>query len=229
MDATADSTADSTADPEAAEPVRVLLVDDHPLLRHGLRALLEQVGGAEVVGEAGDGDEAVALALSLRPDVVVMDLVMPGTSGIEATRRLIDRDPALGVLVLTMSEDDASVFAALRAGARGYVLKGTGGAEFIAAVRAVARGEAVYGPAVARRIRRFLAPGPAVTPFPELTVREREILDLLASGKSNAEIARALFLSQKTVKNHLTSVFAKLQVADRAQAVVRARRAGLGE
>ncbi|MGI5155615.1 response regulator [Microbispora sp. CA-102843] len=212
-----------------AEPVRVLLVDDHPLLRHGLRALLEQVGGAEVVGEAGDGEEAVALALSLRPDVVVMDLVMPGTSGIEATRRLIDRDPDLGVLVLTMSEDDASVFAALRAGARGYVLKGTGGADFIAAVRSVARGEAVYGPAVARRIRRFLASGPDVTPFPELTAREREILDLLASGRSNAEIARALFLSQKTVKNHLTSVFAKLQVADRAQAVVRARRAGLGE
>ncbi|MEU8196093.1 response regulator transcription factor [Microbispora amethystogenes] len=217
------------ADSEAAEPVRVLLVDDHPLLRHGLRTLLEQVGGAEVVGEAGDGEEAIALALSLRPDVVVMDLVMPGTSGIEATRRLIDRDPALGVLVLTMSEDDASVFAALRAGARGYVLKGTGGAEFIAAVRSVARGEAVYGPAVARRIRRFLASGPDVTPFPELTARERDVLDLLASGRSNAEIARALFLSQKTVKNHLTSVFAKLQVADRAQAVVRARRAGLGD
>ncbi|WP_182887713.1 response regulator transcription factor [Microbispora sp. H10885] len=219
----------SEADPETAEPIRVLLVDDHPLLRHGLRTLLEQVGGAEVVGEAGDGEEAVALALSLRPDVVVMDLVMPGTSGIEATRRLIGREPALGVLVLTMSEDDASVFAALRAGARGYVLKGTGGAEFIAAVRSVARGEAVYGPAVARRIRRFLASGPDVTPFPELTARERGVLDLLASGKSNAEIARALFLSQKTVKNHLTSVFAKLQVADRAQAVVRARRAGLGE
>ncbi|GAA4200904.1 response regulator transcription factor [Microbispora amethystogenes] len=217
------------ADSETAEPIRVLLADDHPLLRHGLRTLLEQVGGAEVVGEAGDGEEAVALALSLRPDVVVMDLVMPGTSGIEATRRLIDREPALGVLVLTMSEDDASVFAALRAGARGYVLKGTGGAEFIAAVRSVARGEAVYGPAVARRIRRFLASGPDVTPFPELTARERGVLDLLASGKSNAEIARALFLSQKTVKNHLTSVFAKLQVADRAQAVVRARRAGLGD
>ncbi len=229
IDPKADPEADSATDSAAAAPVRVLLVDDHPLLRHGLRALLEQVGGAQVVGEAGDGEEAVALALSLRPDVVVMDLVMPGTSGIEATRRLIDRDPGLGVLVLTMSEDDASVFAALRAGARGYVLKGTGGAEFIAAVRAVARGEAVYGPGVARRIRRFLAPGPDVTPFPELTAREREILDLLASGKSNAEIARALFLSQKTVKNHLTSVFAKLQVADRAQAVVRARRAGLGE
>ncbi|MEU7455755.1 response regulator transcription factor [Streptosporangium roseum] len=211
------------------EPIRVLLVDDHPLLRHGLRALLEQVGGAEVVGEAGDGEEAIALVLSLNPDVVVMDLVMPGVTGIEATRTLIDRRPDLGVLVLTMSEDDASVFAALRAGARGYVLKGADGNDFIAAVRAVARGEAVYGPAVARRIRRFLTTGPESGPFPELTQREREILDLLASGKSNAEIARRLFLSQKTVKNHLTSIFAKLQVADRTQAVVRARRAGLGE
>ncbi|WP_062349098.1 response regulator [Herbidospora yilanensis] len=208
--------------------MKVLLADDHPLLRHGLRALLEQVGGAEVVGEASDGEEAVELALSLNPDVVVMDLVMPGVGGLEATRRLVDQRPDLGVLVLTMSEDDASVFAALRAGARGYVLKGTGGEDFLAAVSAVARGEAVYGPAVARRIRRFLTTGPGTGPFPELTQREREILDLLANGKTNAEIARALFLSLKTVKNHLTSVFAKLQVADRAQAVVRARQAGLG-
>ncbi|MFC0549411.1 response regulator [Planotetraspora thailandica] len=228
--ASPDPGASSPADAEpAGGPIRVLLVDDHPLLRHGLRALLEQVGGAEVVGEAGYGEEAVALDLALNPDVVVMDLVMPGMTGIEATRRLIDRRPDLGVLVLTMSEDDASVFAALRAGARGYVLKGTDGADFLAAVRAVAKGEAVYGPAVARRIRRFLTTGPASGPFPELTQREREILDLLASGKSNAEIARGLFLSQKTVKNHLTSIFAKLQVADRAQAVVRARQAGLGD
>ncbi|WP_214105045.1 response regulator transcription factor [Acrocarpospora catenulata] len=210
-------------------PIRVVLVDDHPLLRHGLRALLEEVGGAEVVGEADDGESAVEVVLATAPDVVVMDLVMPGTSGLEATRRLIDRRPDLGILVLTMSEDDASVFAALRAGARGYVLKGTGGADFIAAVRTVARGEAVYGAAVARRIRRFLTTGPGSGPFPELTQREREILDLLASGKSNADIARILFLSVKTVKNHLTNIFAKLQVADRAQAVVRARQAGLGD
>ncbi|WP_061297433.1 response regulator [Herbidospora cretacea] len=209
--------------------MKVLLADDHPLLRHGLRALLEQVGGAEVVGEAGDGEEAVAMALSLNPDVVVMDLVMPGVGGLEATRRLIDQRPDLGILVLTMSEDDASVFAALRAGARGYVLKGTGGGDFLAAVTAVSKGEAVYGPAVARRIRRFLTSGPGTGPFPELTQREREILDLLANGRTNAEIARTLYLSLKTVKNHLTSVFAKLQVADRAQAVVRARQAGLGE
>ena len=216
-------------------PLRVVLVDDHPLLRHGLRALLEDVGEAEVVGEASDGAEAIELALALEPDVVVMDLVMPGMSGLDATRRLIDERPDLGILVLTMSDDDASVFAALRAGARGYVLKGSGGGEFLSAVRAVARGEAVYGAAVAGRIRRFLTGGlpqtgmEASTPFPELTPREREILDHLADGRTNAEIAGSLFLSMKTVKNHLTSIFAKLQVVDRAQAAVRARQAGLGE
>lgn len=214
--------------------LRVLLVDDHPMLRRGLRSLLEEVGGATVVGEAGDGETAIALALDLEPDVVVMDLAMPGVSGIEATRRLADARPDLGVLVLTMSDDDASVFAALRAGARGYVLKGQAGTEFLDAVRAVARGEAVYGPGVAGRIRGFLLGGPSdagrgdAAPFPELTPREREILDLLADGCPNAEIARRLYLSPKTVKNHLTNVFAKLQVADRAQAVVRARQAGLG-
>ncbi|NUP00172.1 MAG: response regulator transcription factor [Nonomuraea sp.] len=209
--------------------MRVLLADDHPLFRHGLRALLAHDGDMEVVGECGSGEEAVELTLSLEPDVVVMDLVMPGVSGIEATRRLIDRRPDLGVLVLTMSEDDGSVFAALRAGARGYVLKGADGDELVGALRAVARGEAVYGAAVARRIRRFLTGGPETLPFPELTPREREILDLVASGRSNADIARTLFISHKTVKNHLTSVFAKLQVADRAQAMLRARRAGLGD
>lgn len=219
---------------EGTQGLRVVLVDDHPMLRRGLRSLLEEVGGATVVGEAGDGETAIALSLELEPDVVVMDLAMPGVSGIEATRRLADARPDLGVLVLTMSDDDASVFAALRAGARGYVLKGQAGTEFLDAVRAVARGEAVYGPGVAGRIRGFLLGGPSgaasagASPFPELTPREREILDLLADGCPNAEIARRLFLSPKTVKNHLTNVFAKLQVADRAQAVVRARQAGLG-
>ncbi|WP_210480748.1 response regulator transcription factor [Naasia sp. SYSU D00948] len=216
----------------ADQALRVLLVDDHPLLRHGLKSLLEDVGGATVVGEAADGAEAVELALALEPDVVVMDLVMPGVSGIDATRRLLDARPDMGVLVLTMSDDDASVFAALRAGARGYVLKGSGGAEFLNAVRSVARGEAVYGAGVAGRIRRFLMSGPASpasSPFPDLTEREREILDLLADGRTNAEIAQTLFLSLKTVKNHLTSIFSKLQVADRVQAAVRARQAGLGE
>lgn len=212
-----------------ATTLRVVIVDDHPMLRLGLRSLLEEVGGAVVVGEAGDGESAIALVLEQDPDVVVMDLAMPGMSGIEATRRLVDAKPRLGVLVLTMSDDDASVFAALRAGARGYVLKGQAGDAFLDAVRSVARGEAVYGPGVATRIRRFLLSGPAdAAPFPELTPREREILDLLADGASNADIAHRLFLSPKTVKNHLTNVFAKLQVADRAQAVVRARQAGLG-
>lgn len=214
--------------------LRVVLVDDHPMVREGLRAVLEHLGGAEVVGEAGDGEEAVRVVGDTRPDVVVMDLTMPGLSGIEATRRLVDADPGLGVLVLTMSEDDASVFAALRAGARGYVLKGASGTELLAAVGSVARGEAVYGAAVAGRIRRFLTEGldrglPAdPSPFPELTAREREILDLLADGLANADIARTLFLSPKTVRNIVSAVYAKLQVADRAQAVVRARQAGLG-
>lgn len=214
--------------------LRVVLADDHPMVREGLRAVLEHLGGAEVVGEAGDGEEAVRVVGDTRPDVVVMDLTMPGLSGIEATRRLVDADPGLGVLVLTMSEDDASVFAALRAGARGYVLKGASGTELLAAVGSVARGEAVYGAAVAGRIRRFLTEGldrgqPAdPSPFPELTAREREILDLLADGLANADIARTLFLSPKTVRNIVSAVYAKLQVADRAQAVVRARQAGLG-
>jgi DNA-binding NarL/FixJ family response regulator len=213
--------------------LRVVLVDDHPLVRAGLRAVLEHLGGHEVVGEAGDGDEAVATVTETSPDVVVMDLSMPGTSGIDATRRLVDANPDLGVLVLTMSDDDASVFASLRAGARGYVLKGAGSEELVSAVRSVGRGEAVYGAAVAGRIRRFLTEGlgptpPGVTPFPELTLREREILDLLADGHSNGEIAKALFISPKTVRNNLSAVYAKLQVADRTQAVVRARQAGLG-
>ena len=213
--------------------LRVVLVDDHPMVREGLRAVLEHLGGAHVVGEAGDGEEAVRVVVDTCPDVVVMDLAMPGTSGIDATRRLVDHDPDLGVLVLTMSEDDASVFAALRAGARGYVLKGASGTELLAAVASVARGEAVYGAAVAGRIRRFLSEGfqdaPAEwSPFPELTAREREILDLLADGMANAEIARTLFLSPKTVRNIVSAIYAKLQVADRAQAVVRARQAGLG-
>ena len=211
----------------------VVLVDDHPMVRAGLRSVLEVLGGATIVGEAADGEQAVRVVTETRPDIVVMDLAMPGMSGIEATRRLVDQLPDLGVLVLTMSDDDASVFAALRAGARGYVLKGASGDELVAAMHSVARGDAVYGAAVAGRIRRFLTEGAGPVaeegvPFPALTAREREILDLLADGRTNAEIAQTLFLSPKTVKNNLSSVYAKLQVADRAQAAVRARQAGLG-
>ena len=210
--------------------LRVVLADDHPLFRHGLRQLLEQVGGHRVVAEAGDGEAALAAVGKYGPDVVVMDLTMPVLSGLEATRRVVRDHPRTAVLVLTMNEDDNTVFAALRAGARGYVLKGCESAEFLRAVRAVAAGEALFGPAVAARISGFLsggAPGAHVV-FPELSDREREVLDALAAGRSNAEIAQRLYLSTKTVKNYITSIFDKLQVAGRAEAIVRAREAGLG-
>jgi DNA-binding NarL/FixJ family response regulator len=213
------------------EPLRVLVADDHPLFRDGLRSALASHGDAEVVGEAATGDAAITSALELQPDVVVMDLQMPGANGIEATRRIIEASPHIGVLVLTMFEDDDSVFAAMRAGARGYLLKGAGQDEIARAVRAVAAGEAVFGPAVAQRLMDFFASQPSGPPpaFPDLTEREREILELVAQGESNQSIARRLFLSQKTVRNHVSNIFTKLQVADRAQAIVRAREAGLGQ
>jgi DNA-binding NarL/FixJ family response regulator len=213
------------------EPVRVLVADDHPLFRDGLRSALASLDDAEVVGEAATGDAAIKSALELQPDVVVMDLQMPGANGIEATRRIIEASPHIGVLVLTMFEDDDSVFAAMRAGARGYLLKGAGEDEIVRAVRAVAAGEAVFGPAVAQRLMDFFASQPSGPPpaFPDLTEREREILELVAQGESNQSIARRLFLSQKTVRNHVSNIFTKLHVADRAQAIVRAREAGLGQ
>ncbi|TQS26156.1 response regulator transcription factor [Microbispora sp. KK1-11] len=217
-------------DADPGPSLRVVLADDHPLFRHGLRMLLEQIGGHRVVAEAGDGEAALAAVAEHEPDVVVMDLTMPVLSGLEATRRVVRDHPRTAVLVLTMNEDDNFVFAALRAGARGYVLKGCEGAEFLRAVRAVAAGEALFGPAVAARISAFLGGGPpgAREAFPELSDREREILDAIAAGKSNAAIAQRLHLSPKTVKNYITSIFDKLQVADRAEAIVRAREAGLG-
>jgi DNA-binding NarL/FixJ family response regulator len=211
-------------------PLRVLVADDHPLFRAGVRALLETVPDTEVVGVAASGDEAVALAERLRPDVVLMDLQMPG-GGIEATRRVLAARPGAAVLVVTMFEDDYSVFAAMRAGARGYVLKDADEEDLLRAVRAVGRGEAIFSPAIARRLVEFFAghgpPAPSRA-FPELTERERQVLDLIAQGVSNAAIAERLVLSPKTVRNHITSVFAKLQVVGRAEAIVRARRAGLG-
>lgn len=218
--------------------VRVLIVDDHPLYRSGLRALLAAVPDLEVVAEAADGDAAVELARELRPDVTVMDLQMPGGSGIEATRRLVTADPNLGVLVVTMFDDEHSVFAAMRAGARGYLLKDADEEDVLGAIRAIARGEAIFSPGVARKVLAFFtgAASPAgrgtrsvpERTFPELTDREREVLDLIALGLNNAAIAANLCLSPKTVRNHISSIFFKLQVADRAQAIVRARRAGLG-
>ena len=208
----------------------VLIADDHPLVLSGLRALLETIEGIEVVGQAADGRDAVSLAVSLQPDVVVMDLQMPELDGVEATRQIAERLPGSAVLVLTMHDDDASVFAAMRAGARGYLLKGAAQDDVARAIAAVSRGEAIFGPAVAGRLLQFFAAGPesAALPFPELTVREREILDLMAGGLTNAEIAQRLFLSSKTVSNNVSVIFDKLQVAGRPKAIVRARNAGLG-
>ena len=210
--------------------IRILIADDHPIFRDGMRGLLDSVADTEVVGEATTGEEAIARAASLQPDVILMDLNMPGMNGIEATRHIVQTSPHVGVLVVTMFEDDDSVFAAMRAGARGYLLKGANQAELLRAIRAVGNGEAIFGPAIAERVMRyFAAPRPAATSlvFPELTEREREILALIARGQGNQEIAERLFLSLKTVRNHVSNIFAKLQVADRAQAVLRAREAGL--
>jgi DNA-binding NarL/FixJ family response regulator len=209
--------------------MRAVVADDHPIFRQGLRVLLEDLG-VEVVAEAADGEEAVEAVLRERPDVVLMDLQMPRLSGVEATRRLVEQDEDVRVLVLTMVADDDTVFAAVQAGALGYVLKGAGQEEIGRALTAVSEGQAVYGAQVARRMRAFFTAGAGVVakPFPELSDREREVLDLIAAGMPNATIARRLFLSEKTVRNYITAIFAKLGVRDRAEAVVRAREAGLG-
>jgi len=213
-------------------PIRILIADDHPLFRGGLRALLDSVADTEVVGEAATGDEAIDAAVSLLPDVVVMDINMPGINGIDATRRILDKTENVNVLVMTMHDDDEAVFAAIRAGARGYELKGAAQEETLRAIRAVANGEAIFGPGIAARLQRFLAAPPTLDPnvaFPQLTDRELEILQLLAQRQTNAQIAATLFLSQKTVRNYVSAIFAKLQVADRAEAGLVARTAGLGE
>jgi DNA-binding NarL/FixJ family response regulator len=213
------------------EPIRVLIADDHPYFRRGVRTLLRALPETEVVGEAATGAEAISLAAALQPDVILMDLQMPDVNGIEATRRVLHTSPHIGVLVVTMSKDDDSIFAAMRAGARGYLLKGADQGEIVRAISAVANGEAIFSPAVAHRLMEYFAElDPTALPhaFPELTDREREILDLIAHGRSNTEIAQRLVLSPKTVRNHVSNIFSKLQVADRAQAIVRARDAGLG-
>jgi DNA-binding NarL/FixJ family response regulator len=208
-------------------PIRILIADDHPVFRFGLAALLATQPDLEVVGEAMDGTEAIALAGSLAPDLVLMDIKMPEVNGIEATRRILQRNPQIGILILTMFEDD-SVFAAVRAGARGYILKGAEGEETLRAIRAAAHGEAIFSPAIAQRLTRFLAQAPAAPlPFPELTGREREILTLMAQGLTNNAIAERLSLSPKTVRNLVSLVFSKLEVTDRGQAMLKAREAGL--
>jgi DNA-binding NarL/FixJ family response regulator len=211
------------------DPLRVLVVEDHPLFRKGVVALLQTVPDVAVAGVATTGEEAVSQAAALRPDVVLMDLQLPGMSGIEATRAIVAADPGVRVLVLSLFEDEESVFLALRAGARGYVLKDADEDELTGALRAVARGEAIFSQAVAGRVLAFFA-RPQDTPkvFPALTDREREILGLIARGRANPAIARALSLSPKTVANYVSAIFAKLQVADRAEAMIRAREAGLG-
>ena len=209
--------------------IRVMIVDDHPLNRSAMHALLDSILDVEVCGEAASGAEAVEVARDAKPDVVVMDLEMEGMDGFEATRRLTAERPGLAVLVLTMHESDETVFSAMRAGARGYLLKGSQQEEILRAIRAVAGGEAIFGPSVGQRVLQYFASGPrTVEPFPELTTREREILDQIASGASNGEIARKLFLSPKTVSNNVSIILDKLQLADRAKAIVRARQAGLG-
>jgi DNA-binding NarL/FixJ family response regulator len=213
------------------DTIRVLIADDHPLFREGMRGRLDRVADVAVVGEAASGDEAVELANKLEPDIILMDIKMPGLNGIEATREILRASPQIGVLVLTMFEDDDSVFAAMRAGAKGYLLKDSGGEGVVHAIRAVASGEAVFGAGVAERIIGFFSAPRAAAPqrtFPELTEREEEVLSLVAQGKSNREIARQLFVSLKTVRNHVSNILLKLQVADRAQAVIRARDAGMG-
>ena len=217
------------------EATRILIADDHTLFRDGLRALFSSLPDTEVVGEAATGAEAVSLAEELQPDVVLMDIQMSdgqttNLNGIEATRQIVQTSPHIGVIVVTMFEDDDSVFAAMRAGARGYVLKGADQEEMIRTIRAVSRGEALFGPEIAARLTAFFKASktPAAAAFPDLTDREREVLQLLAKGLSNQEIANRLTISVKTVRNHVSNIYSKLQVVDRVQAIIRARDAGLG-
>ncbi len=213
------------------DKVRILIAEDSAPFRQGLRNLLQSVDDVEVLGEATTGEETIQLANQLQPDVILMDIQMPGVNGIEATRQIIFASPHISILMLTMFEDDESVFAALRAGARGYLLKGALKAEIVRAIRGVASGEAIFGPVIARRLMQyFSAPRPTAPPqaFPEFSERELEILDLIAQHYTNVEIAERLSLAPKTVRNYVSNIFTKLQVADRAQAIMRAREAGFG-
>lgn len=213
-------------------PLRVLIADDHPVFRDGIRALLEATAGVLVVGEATTGEEAVALVGQLAPDLILMDVGLPGINGIEATRRIVAAQPETRVLVVTMFEDDANVFAALRAGAGGYILKDATKEEIRRAVQAVGHGEAIFGAAVAARVMAAFAqprPASAPRPFPELTTREHDILALITRGWSNGRIADHLSLSGKTVSNYVSNILSKLQVTARAEAAERAREAGLGQ
>ena len=210
--------------------ITVVVVDDHPMFRAGLRTLVEEAAGLTLAGEAGDAETAIGVCEEVVPDVVLMDIKMAGDSGIEATRHIAGTFPHVAVLMVTMLEDDTSVFAAMRAGARGYILKGSTPDDIVRAIRTVAAGEVIFGAALARRMGHFFTAGRDgdAHPFPELTTRERDVLGLIADGRSNRDIAASLGLSEKTVRNNVSNIFAKLLVADRAAAVVKARTAGLG-
>ena len=214
------------------EAIRILVVDDHNLFREGLISLLDAAPETEVVGEAGTGRQALARVEELSPDVVLMDIMMPDMNGIEATRRILADHAGMHIVMLTMLEDDDSLFAAMCAGARGYILKGADKAEVLRTVQAAAGGEALFGPAIASRLTAFFqsadSQGTSLTPFPALTDREREVLALIAEGLNNTQIASQLHIAGKTVSNHISNIFNKLQVADRAQAIVKAREAGMG-
>jgi len=210
-------------------PIRVLIADDHPLFRDGLATLLNEGPGTELVGAAANGTEAVGLARETQPDVVLMDLNMPGMNGIEATCRIVADSPHVAVLILSMFDDDVSIFSALRAGARGYLLKGADREQIRGGINAAAHGGIIFGAHLASRMLACFTDATAAPPvFPQLTDREREVLELVAQGRANPAIAARLCLSQKTIRNHVSNILAKLQVADRAQAIVQARDAGLG-
>jgi len=212
-----------------ASTIQILLAEDSKAFREGLRDLLKAVPDMQLVGEASNGSEAVALARRLQPDVILMDLHMPDLNGIEATRHILRTSPHIAILVLTMYDDDGSVFAAMRAGARGYLLKGALKNEILRAIRGVAAGEAIFGPLIAQRMVTYFSQlRPAAAAFPELTNREQEILALMVQGKKNQEIAQQLQINLKTVQNHISNIFAKLQASDRAEAILRAHDAGLG-
>lgn len=210
--------------------IRLLVADDHPAFRRGLQFMLADTDDISIEGEAATGAQAVELANQLAPDVILMDLRMPDLDGIEATRRLSRNNPAPAIVVLTMFEDDDSVLAAMRAGARGYLLKGAEQDEIVRAIRAAAAGEAIFGPQIAQRVIDHFTHSSrsTTTAFPALTERERQVLELIAAGKGNASIAHELMINLKTVRNHVSNIFTKLQVSDRSAAIVRARQSGLG-
>lgn len=213
------------------EQLRVLIADDHPMFRHGVQTLLASTPGLAVTGEARTGQEAIDLAETVQPDIILMDLQMPEVNGVEATRQILTTNPQIRILMVTMFEDDASVFTAMKAGARGYILKDADKPDILRAISAVGNGEAIFSPAIASRVLDYFTtprPTQAAIAFPHLTDREREILNLIAQGHGNQDIARRLVLTHSTVRNYVSSIFSKLQVADRAHAIVRARQAGLG-